>query len=351
MKFSKRLKAIVATAVMSMNIFALAGCGASTQVGASNSKDKRVIRIALAQNESHPQYKALEEFKKYVEEKTDGKFDVQVFPNELLGAQTQTIELTQTGAVDLSVVGLSVLESFNSAYTVFNLPYLMDSVEHYHAVMNDEEIMNPVYQSTKESGFVGLTWFDAGVRNIYTTNKPINKPDDLKGLKIRVQTSQTNVKMLEALGASATPMSFGEVYTGLQQGVIDGAENNELVLINNKHGEVAKYYSYTMHLMQPDIFVISTSLLEELTPEEQQIFKDGAVYASEWESKAWDEAATSAKKQAEEDMGVEFITPDIKPFQEKMQNLHDEYRKDPNIDAMYKKIREKGDEISAESEK
>lgn len=125
----------------------------------------------------------------------------------------------------------------------------MDSVDQYHAVMNDENIMGPVFESTRDSGFVGLSWFDAGVRNMYTTNKEINTPDDLKGLKIRVQTSETNVKMLEALGASATPMSFGEVYTGLQQGVIDGAENNELALINNKHGEVAKYYSYTMHLM------------------------------------------------------------------------------------------------------
>ena len=109
---------------------------------------------------------------------------------------------------------------------------------------------------------------------MYTTNKEINTPDDLKGLKIRVQTSETNVKMLEALGASATPMSFGEVYTGLQQGVIDGAENNELALINNKHGEVAKYYSYTMHLMQPDIVIMSTHLKNSLTDEEEEIFKN-----------------------------------------------------------------------------
>ncbi|HCW54841.1 MAG TPA: TRAP transporter substrate-binding protein DctP [Clostridium sp.] len=345
MKFSKRLKAIVAAAVVSVNMFSLVGCGSSTQDG----KHQRIIRIALSQNEDHPQYKALKEFEKYVEDRTDGKFDVQIYPNELLGATVQSLELTQTGAVDLSVIGIGVLEAFNSAYTVFNLPYLMDNVEHYHAVMEDNEIMEPVYESTKDSGFVGLTWFDAGVRNMYTTKKPINTPDDLVGLKIRVQPSPTNVKMLEAFNASATPMSFGEVYTGLQQGVIDGAENNELALINNKHGEVAKYYSYTMHLMQPDILVVSTSLLDSLTPEEQQIFREAADHASVYEEKLWSDAAEACKKQAEEEMGVQFIYPDTKPFQEKMQSLYTEYRKDPNIDAMYTKIREKGDEIAAES--
>lgn len=341
MKLLRRIEAMLAACIMCGGIILLTGCG---NVSSDGTSEKRVVRIAIAQNESHPEYLALEEFKKEIEEKTNGKFDVQIFPNELLGAQTQTIELTQTGAVDISVIGLSVLESFNRAYTVFTLPYLMDSVEHYHSVMNDDSIMEPVYQATKDSGFIGLSWFDAGVRNMYTTNTPINKPEDLKGLKIRVQTSETNVKMLEALGASATPMSFGEVYTGLQQGVIDGAENNELALINNKHGEVAKYYSYTMHLMQPDIVIMSTSLLDDLTSEEQEIFKEAAKNSTNWELDAWNKAATDAKAQAEE-MGVNFIYPDIKPFQEKMTDLYDKYKKDPTINKVYEEIRDKADEL------
>lgn len=320
-----------------------------SQCGNSTSDGKRVIRIAHAQNESHPEHEALLKLKDYIEENGDGKFDIQIYPNELLGAQSQSVELTQTGAVDMAIVGLGVLEAFNDVYTIFNLPYIMDSVEYYHAVMNDKEIMDSVFEATKDSGFVGLTWFDAGVRNIYTIDKPIMTPDDLKGLKIRVQTSPTNVKMLEALGASATPMSFGEVYTGLQQGVIDGAENNELALVNNKHGEVAKCYSYNMHAMLPDILVMSTSLLEDLTEDEKQLFYDAAEYATNWEVEEWQKCADEAKAKAEE-MGVQFYYPDIKPFQEKMESLHEEYTKKPEMKKVFDEIRAKGDELKAEKE-
>ena len=283
------------------------------------------------------------------EEKTNNNIDDQIFPNELLAPQTQTIELTQTGAVDMVVAGLGALEAFNSAYTVFNLPYIMDSIEHYHTVMNDENIMGEVFNSTESSGFVGLTWFDARVRNIYTKNKVIQTPDDLKGLKIRVQTSPTNVKMLQALGASPTQMSFGEVYTGLQLGVIDGAENNELALVNNKHGEVAKVYSYNMHAMLPDILIISTSLLDRLTDEEKQIFIEAANIANEWEIKKWEQSVEEAKVTAEK-MGVEFYYPDVKPFQDKMADLHAEYTQDENMKVIYDKIKAKGIEVAKAKE-
>ena len=311
MKLGKRITALLLVAAVGLGAV---GC---SKVNGQETKVK-VVRVAHGQNEDHPQHKAMLEFEKYVEEKTNGAVDVQIFPNELLGATAQAVELSQTGAVDLVIAGLGTLEAFNDCYTVLNLPYIMDSTEHYHEVMNDEEIIKPVYESTKDSGFVGLTWFDAGVRNIYTTKKAIMKPEDLKGLKIRVQTSPTNVKMLEALGASPTPMSFGEVYTGLQQSVIDGAENNELALINNKHGEVAKHYSYNMHAMLPDILVASTNLLEnKLTKEEAQIVREAADYANEYEMELWDEAAQEAKEKAEA-MGVKFYYPDIKYVKREM---------------------------------
>ena len=228
MKLGKRITALLLVAAVGLGAV---GC---SKVNGQETKVK-VVRVAHGQNEDHPQHKAMLEFEKYVEEKTNGAVDVQIFPNELLGATAQAVELSQTGAVDLVIAGLGTLEAFNDCYTVLNLPYIMDSTEHYHEVMNDEEIIKPVYESTKDSGFVGLTWFDAGVRNIYTTKKVIMEPDDLKGLKIRVQTSPTNVKMLEALGASPTPMSFGEVYTGLQQNVINSFDVNKNRLNNAKN--------------------------------------------------------------------------------------------------------------------
>ena len=341
----KKGKRILVLTLMGSMLLSSVGC---TQTNGGNKA--RVIRVAHGQNESHPQHKAMLEFEKYVEEKTDGALDVQIFPNELLGASSQAVELCQTGAIDLVISSLGNLEAFNDSYTVLNLPYIMDSTEHYHAVMNDEDIMGPIYESTRKSGFIGLTWFDAGVRNIYTTNKPIEKPEDLRGLKIRVQTSPTNVKMMQALGASPTPMSFGEVYTGLQQHVIDGAENNELALINNKHGEVAKYYSYNMHAMLPDLLIVNAKLLDELPKEQSQAIVDGAKYANEFEVKAWSDAVDKAKVEAEK-MGVKFYYPDIKPFQEKMKSLHNEYTQDPKMKAIFDKIRAKGDEILARNEK
>ena len=159
MKVGKRITALLLAATIG---FSAIGC---SKVDGAEKKVK-VIRVAHGQNEEHPQHKAMLEFEKYVEEKTNWDIDVQIFPNELLGATAQAVELAQTGAVDLVIGGLGTLEAFNSSYTVLNLPYIMDSTEHYHEVMNDEEIIGPVYESTRQSGFVGLTWFDAGVRNI-----------------------------------------------------------------------------------------------------------------------------------------------------------------------------------------
>lgn len=343
MNLKKCISAIMIVGVLTTSF---TGCSKTSETSKNElSSKERIIRVAHVQNEDHPQHKALLEFEKYVEENTEG-LDVQIFPNELLGASSQTVELTQTGAVDLAVVGLGFLEAFENSYTVFNLPYIMDSVEHYHAVMNDNEIIGPVFESTRDSGFIGLTWFDAGVRNIYTKDKVIETADDLKGLKIRVQTSPTNVKMLQALGASPTPMSFGEVYTGLQQGVIDGAENNELALVNNKHGEVAKYYSYNMHAMLPDILIVNAKLLDDLTEEQANIIKEAANYANEWEVKAWSDAVAEAKAKAES-MGVIFNSPNVKLFRDKMADLHAEYTQEENMKKLYDQIRTKGDEIAS----
>lgn len=333
---NKKIKALFVVATISLT---LVGCGRT------KSDDVRVMRVAHNQGESHPIHLALKEFENIVETNTNNKIDIQVYPNELLGGQREAIELTQTGAIDIAVGSISLLESFNKSYSVFNLPYLFDSKEHYHAVMNDDEIMNDIYESTRESGFVGLTWFDAGSRNMYTTDKPIMKPEDLKGKKIRVQQSQTNIRMMELLGGSATPMSFGEVYTALQQKVIDGAENNELALTNNKHGEVAKHYSYNQHAMIPDILIMNAKLLDNLSEEHRNIILDAVDKINKFEVDAWEEKVEESKKQSEE-MGVQFYYPELEPFKEKVLPLHDEMTKDPEVKTLYDNIQQKSQKES-----
>lgn len=330
-----RIKKIISTVLCAGLVAGLAGgCSGTGNINGG----KRIIRVALSQSETHPEYTGMEKFKEVVEEKLGDKYEVQIYPNELLGGQTKAIELTQTGAIDFVVAGTPNLEIFADVYEVFSMPYLFTSEEAYFASMNDTDYMEKVYESTDDTGLRVMTWFNVGSRNFYA-KKPINTPDDLKGLKMRVQQSPASVKMANAFGAAASPMSFGEVYTAIQQGVIDGAENNELALTENKHGEVAKYYSYTMHQIIPDVLIANLKFLNGLSDEEKEIFYDAAQQATETEMEAWDTQVEKAKKIAQDDMGVEFIYPDINLFKDKVSNVQQEMLDaNPDIQDLYDHI-------------
>lgn len=330
-----RIKRIISTVLCAGLVAGLAGgCSGTGDINGG----KRIIRVALSQSETHPEYTGMEKFKEVVEEKLGDKYEVQIYPNELLGGQTKAIELTQTGAIDFVVAGTPNLEIFADVYEVFSMPYLFTSEEAYFASMNDTDYMEKVYESTDDTGLRVMTWFNVGSRNFYA-KKPINTPDDLKGLKMRVQQSPASVKMANAFGAAASPMSFGEVYTAIQQGVIDGAENNELALTENKHGEVAKYYSYTMHQIIPDVLIANLKFLNGLSDEEKEIFYDAAQQATETEMEAWDTQVEQAKKIAQDDMGVEFIYPDINLFKDKVSNVQQEMLDaNPDIQDLYDHI-------------
>lgn len=196
------------------------------------------------------------------------------------------------------------------------MPYLFASAEAYHASMDDPDITGPIFDSTKKAGFEAVTWIDAGTRNFYTVSTPIESPTDLKGLKIRVQQSPTNVEMMRLLGGSATPMGFGEVYTALQSKIIDGAENNEMALTSNGHGDVCKYYSYDMHQMIPDILIGNCAFLDGLSEEERAVFEEGFELVNKVEREEWTKAVEAAKDKAQNEQGVQFLYPDTAPFQE-----------------------------------
>ena len=335
------MKKLAALALGTAVAASLSGCGSLTG-------GKRIIRISHAQSETHPEHLGLLAFKEYVEEKLGDKYEVQIFPNELLGSAQKAIELTQTGAIDFVVAGGGALETFAAftfadVYEIFSMPYLFDSEEVYKSVMQDTDYMEKVYESTDEAGFRVVTWYNAGTRNFYGKT-PIKTPEDLKGKKIRVQQSPASVEMVKAFGAAAAPMGFGEVYTAIQQGVIDGAENNELALTNNKHGEVAKYYSYNKHQMVPDMLVANLKFLNSLSPEDYQIFKEAAALSTEVEMVEWDKSIEEAKKIAAEEMGVEFINVDVEAFKEKVLPLHETMLQEND------KIRDLYDHIQAANE-
>lgn len=331
MKVCKKLGVLLLVACMMVGT--LAGCGSTEQ--------KRIIRIGHNQSTNHPTHIALEAFAEYINEELGDKYVVEVYPSELLGSQTEMVQLTQTGAIDFCVASNAILETFSTTWSIFNLPYLFSSAEAYHASMDDPEVTDPIFESTIQAGFTAVTWLDAGTRNFYTVDTPINSPADLKGLKIRVQQSQTNITMMSLLGGSATPMGFGEVYTALQSNIIDGAENNELALTDNGHGDVCKYYSYDMHQMVPDIVIGNNAFIEGLSDEELAIFEEGFQLINSVQREEWTKAVEAAKDKALNEQGVEFIYPDTAPFQEACQPLHESVlAENENLQPIYDKIME-----------
>ena len=177
----KRFGAVMLTLAVVLPVGLLSGCKSSGSDG-----EKQIVRIGHNQSTNHPTHIALAAFEEFIESRLGDKYNVEVFPSELLGSQNEMVQLTQTGAINFCVASNSLLETFSQNYTLFNLPYLFSSSEAYHASMDDTSITEPIFESTRQAGFEAVTWLDAGTRNFYTVNKPIHSPADLKGLKIRV---------------------------------------------------------------------------------------------------------------------------------------------------------------------
>ncbi|TWT01754.1 TRAP transporter substrate-binding protein [Planomicrobium sp. CPCC 101079] len=319
MKF-KKLFSVATAGLLSVSL--LSACGSGSNASGDSEAKSVSMRLAHNQSEEHPIHTSLTEFSKIAGE---GAVEVEIFPNGQLGAERDVIELVQSGTLDMAKVSASALEAFNENYSIFSLPYVFQSKEHYHNVMDNSESVQEIFQSTKDDGFVAIGWYDGGQRSIYTADKKVESPADLNGMKIRVQESPTSIAMIEAMGGSPTPMAFGEVYTSLQQGVIDGAESNETALTSNKHGEVSKAYSYTEHQYVPDVLIVSADKWDGLSEEQQQAITDAAEQSSESHKEVWANAIEEAITAAEE-MGVTFYTIDKAPFIDASAPLHEEYQ-------------------------
>lgn len=338
----KKLSLIFAVTFL---MFSLVACNSTKD--ASVESGKKIIRISNGQPEDHPDNVGMRAFKEYIEERLGDKYQVMIYPNELLGSSKNALELCQTGALEYVICSSSNMETFSSLYSIFSMPYLFSSQEAYYKTMENPEILKPIYESTISQGVESVGWFDAGTRNFYG-HKPIKTVEDVKGMKIRVQPSPTNVAMMKAFNAGAVPMSFSEVYTALQNGTIDAAENNEIALTTVKHGEVAEYYSYNMHQIVPDLLVASTSFLDGLSDEEREIFDEATKIATEVEREEWTKKTDEAIKISKEKMGVEFVESDVMSFKERVLPLHEKMIKDnPEMSPIYEAI----DKINKETEK
>ena len=269
-------------------------------------------------------------------ERTNGRLGIEVYFGAQLGEEADTIEQTQSGVIDLDRVSLGPFNAIVPETTIPSLPYIFRSVEHMHHVM-DGPIGDEILAAFEPHGVVGLAFYDGGARSFYNSEKPVNSMDDLKGMKFRVMQSDIFVDMVSALGANATPMPYGEVYSAIQTGVIDGAENNPPSYDTAKHSEVAKYYSLDEHLIVPEVLVMSKASWDKLTPEDQAIVRQAAKDSVAKERELWDaqEKVSMDKVIAE---GSIITHPDKQPFIDAMKPVYAKYLTDPKLQDLVARI-------------
>lgn len=321
----KGIKRILACALAAATLLAAAGC--------TNSQDPNRLLVAHGHGDWHPVHIGLRALCDEMEQKTQYSFDV--YPNGQLGDDSAMVQLVKAGVLDMAKVSAGALEQFNPAYSIFSLPYVFHSTEHYFDVMNNSEAVQEIFQSTRKDGFIAIGWFDSGARSIYTTKEgAVASPDDLKGLKIRTMNSPTSVEMIRNMGGAATPMSSGEVYTSLQQGIIDGAENNETVLVDDGHGEVCKSYTYTQHQYLPDIVIIAVDTWDSMSEQDQQRLLEAMHDAWQAHETEWLQIVERNKQGAEE-MGVQFYEIDKTPFIEAVKSQQEEFCAQSEDNARY----------------
>lgn len=315
---------------------ALAGVLFLIITSCNNISENTELKLAHGLPVDHPVHKAMKFMAKRTDELSEGKLTFEVYPAEQLGSEQQCLELVQIGSLAITKVSAAVMESFTDDYKVFGLPYIFRSKEHVFNVL-DGEIGKELLLSTENKWIRGLCYYDAGSRSFYTKNKPINHPDDLAGLKIRVQRSITAVEMTRALGGSATPISWGELYTALQSGVVDGAENNLPSFHSSHHYEVCKYFSFDEHTTIPDVLVISTKVWDKLNDQEKKWLQQAADESAILERKLWSEAEIKSLEEIEK-AGVKVNYPDKAPFIKKVQPLLESYRNNEIIYSYIKRI-------------
>ena len=297
----------------------------------------RIIRLGHGLSTSHSVHKGMVHFGKKLEEFSKGRFKVQIYPSQQLGTERQCVELLQIGSLDMTKVSASILENFAPSIKVFGIPYMFRDKTHCFNVL-DGPIGKELLNGTEKYWLKGLGYYDSGSRSFYTIDKSLVGPDDLDGLKIRVMESQTAIDMVKSLGGSPTPISWGELYTALQQGVVDGAENNPPSFYLSRHYEVCKYYVLDEHTTVPDVVLMSTHLWNSLSSQEQDWIQKAIDLSVVEQRRLWLESERESLE-AVQAAGVKVSYPDKTLFSEKSKSVLDEYQKDPDLKIFIEKIK------------
>lgn len=315
--------------ILTACIILSSGCGADKKV--------KIIKLAHGLDPLHPVHQAMEFLARRVFEKSDGRMRIDIYPSEQLGSERECLELLQIGSLGMTKVSCSVLEGFVPAMSVLSLPYLFRDKEHHFKIL-EGDIGKRLLLEGEKYWLRGLCYYDAGSRSFYMKDIPILSPSDLIGVKIRTQESPTSMKMVQALGGSPTPIAWGELYSALQQGVVDGAENNPPSFHLSRHFEVCKFYSLDEHTTVPDVLLISTRVWQDLSPEFQKLLQEAADESAQYQKRLWKKATQRALEEVQK-AGVEIYYPDKELFAEKIGPIYEEYKKQPEIYKLIQEIR------------
>lgn len=291
----------------------------------ANISGVKSLKLAHGLDVSHPVHQGLQFMADRLAAKSDGKLVIEIYPSQQLGTERQTLELLQIGSLAMSKTSSAVMESFSPNIQILGLPYIFRSRQHAYNTF-DSEIGKELLLQGEDYWLRGLAFLDAGQRSFYTKEKPVLKPEDLNGLKIRVQESPTAINLVTKLGGAPTPISWGELYTALQQGVVDGAENNPPSFYTSRHYEICKYYALNEHTAVPDMLLISTVFWERLSSQEQAWLTEAAEEAVVEQRILW-QAAEKEALDAMAAAGVEIVrTVDKSTFMEKTAGILDDYK-------------------------
>ncbi|MBZ9631660.1 TRAP transporter substrate-binding protein [Salegentibacter sp. LM13S] len=312
-------------------IFLLTSC--------NQKEEAKSLKLSHGLSLDHPVHQALVFFAERVGEKSNGELKVEVYPGGQLGSERQSLELLQLGGLAMTKVSSAVMENFSPKLSVFGYPYIFKDREHRYKLY-DSELGNELLLDGEQYWLRGLTYFDAGSRSFYTTDTPIETPSDLKGLKIRVMQSPTAISLIKSLGGSPTPVSWGELYTALQQGVVEGAENNLPSFYTSRHYEICKNFSLDEHSAIPDILVISTLIYNKLSSEEKRWIQEAAQEAAIKQRELWEIAETEALAAIKEE-GVKITYPNKELFKEESEHIiKDLKEKEPALYTIIQEIKD-----------
>ncbi|MFF0946891.1 TRAP transporter substrate-binding protein [Rhizobium leguminosarum] len=308
---------------------------ASFMSGAASAQT--VLKSSDTHPDGYPTVEGVKYFGELLKERTQGRYSLEVYHSAQLGEEKDTIEQVRSGVIELNRVSMAPFNGTVKESIVPALPYIFRSEEHMHKVM-DGAIGDQIKKAFEPAGLVVLAFYDAGARSFYNKTKPINSVADMKGLKFRVIQSDIFVDMVAALGANATPMPYGEVYSGIETGVIDGAENNFPSYDTAKHAEVAKNYSLDEHTILPEVFVMNKAAFDKLTPEDQAIFKQAAKDSVAKQRELWLAKVTESRTNVEK-LGAQISTPDKQGFIDAMAPVYEKHVKDDVLKKMVEDVK------------